>query len=85
MHVADWMATLATVAAVPAAAVAHANATGPKPLDSFDMAGLLFSEGGHCAADRKASPRKSLMYFYGDDNNGACTYPFLSGDSKVHD
>ena len=61
MHVADWMATLAAVAGVPATALAHANASGPKPLDSFNMAPMLF--GGTCGADRAASPRTSLMYF----------------------
>jgi hypothetical protein len=29
MHVADWMATLAAVAGVPAAALASASASGP--------------------------------------------------------
>ena len=77
MHVSDWMATLASVAGVPAAALAHANASGPKPLDSHNMAELLF--GGTCAADRAASPRTSLVYFYGDDDNGA----YASGDYKI--
>ena len=72
MHVADWMATLASVAGVPAAVLAHANASGPKPLDSFNMAPLLFGDAGQCGANRLASPRTSLMYFYGDDTNGAC-------------
>ena len=67
------------VAGVPAAALAHANASGPKPLDSHDLSALLFSEAGSCGADRTKSPRTSLMYFYGDDENGA----YSSGDYKL--
>ena len=66
------MATLAAVAGVPSTALAHANASGPKPLDSHDLSALLFSEAGSCGADRSKSPRTSLMYFYGDDENGEC-------------
>jgi len=62
MHVSDWMATLAAVAGVPASALAHANASGPKPLDSHDLSTLLFSDAGSCGADRTKSPRESLMY-----------------------
>ena len=61
MHVSDWMATLAAVAGVPANALARANASGPKPLDSHDLSSLLFSDEGRCGADRTKSPRKSLM------------------------
>eukprot|EP01051_Picozoa_sp_SAG22_P016823 SAG22_NODE_2463_length_2541_cov_1.276003_1_plen_236_part_00 len=75
------MSTLAAVAGVPAAALAHANLSGPKPLDSYDMSPLLFGDGSgsSCGADRLASPRTSLMYFYGDDHNGA----YSSGDYKL--
>lgn len=79
MHVSDWMATLASVAGVPPAALAAANASGPKPMDSYNMAPLLFSDAGNCAAERTASPRTSLMYFYGDETNGA----YSSGDYKL--
>jgi len=79
MHVSDWMATLAAVAGVPASALAHANASGPKPLDSHDLSSLLFSEEGSCGADRSKSPRTSLMYFFGDEMNGA----YGSGDYKL--
>ena len=79
MHVSDWMATLAAVAGVPASALAHANASGPKPLDSHDLSSLLFSAEGSCGADRSKSPRTSLMYFFGDEMNGA----FGSGDYKL--
>ena len=79
MHVSDWMATLAAVAGVPASALAHANTSGPKPLDSHDLSSLLFSEEGNCGADRSKSPRTSLMYFFGDEMNGA----FGSGDYKL--
>jgi len=67
-----FTAVLLQVAGVPAAALAHANASGPKPLDSHDLSALLFSEAGSCGADRSKSPRTSLMYFYGDDENGEC-------------
>ena len=79
MHVSDWMATLAAVAGVPASALAHANTSGPKPLDSHDLSSLLFSEEGNCGADRSKSPRTSLMYFFGDEMNGA----YSSGDYKL--
>ena len=71
MHVSDWMSPLAAVAGIPASALAHANASGPKPLDSHDLSSLLFSEEGSCGADRSKSPRTSLMYFFGDEMNGA--------------
>ena len=69
MHVSDWLATLASVAGVPEAELTKANATGPKPLDSFNMAPLLL--GGTCGASRAGSPRTKMLYFYGDDHNGA--------------
>jgi|EP01047_Picozoa_sp_COSAG01_P065930 hypothetical protein len=73
------MATLATVARVPAAAIVHANKTGPKPMDSFDMSPLLFDDRSTCGAERLASPRKNVMYFFGDEHNGA----WGSGDYKL--
>ena len=79
MHVSDWLSTLAAVAGVPASALAHANASGPKPLDSHDLSALLFSGEGSCGADRSKSPRTSLMYFFGDEMNGA----YGSGDYKL--
>ena len=43
------------------------------------MAPLLFGDTGQCGADRSVGPRRSLMYFYGDDSNGA----YASGDYKI--
>ena len=119
MHISDWYATLAAVAGVPATVLAASNASGPKPLDSFDMSGILLGSTGSnndvrgdagagdnvntevgvnsiayvgagagagdgaaaatCGVDRLASPRTTMMYFYGDDHNGAYT----SGDFKL--
>jgi arylsulfatase A-like enzyme len=82
MHVSDWFATLGEIANVSAAQLQLANASGPKPLDSHSLASLLLLEKGgqgQCGADRLASPRKHVLYFYGDDMNGA----YAEGDYKI--
>ena len=79
MHISDWYTGLATLAGVPDAALASASASGPFPLDSFDVLGGLLSPDTCGAGGSAASPRKELMYFFGDDDNGA----YGEGDYKI--